>query len=106
MVLCCDFLLYMNYTAQNKYVCTRLLALFDVLNLSLNKKLSNSLSNSNHFTFLLQLSNLLYRFEEGTPLNQNSQNLAPSLKQQKTWHHFNFKFLSSLNLYMYDIYSI
>ena len=26
------------YTAQNKYVCTRLFALFDVLNCSLNKK--------------------------------------------------------------------
>ena len=26
------------YIAQNKYVCTRLFAFFDVLNLSLNKK--------------------------------------------------------------------
>ena len=27
-----------KYTAQNKYVCTVLFALFDILNLSLNKK--------------------------------------------------------------------
>ena len=33
-----EFINLYIYTAQNKYVCTRLFALFDVLNWSLNKK--------------------------------------------------------------------
>ena len=46
--------------------------------------MSNFLSNCSHFIFLLQLWHSLYRFEEDNPLNQNSQNLALSLKQQKS----------------------
>ena len=60
-----------------------------------------------HFSFLLQFCDPLYRFEEDNALNQNSPNLALSLKQQKKkpLHHFNYKFLSSLKSYIYDIYS-
>ena len=32
------FILVLKYTAQNNYVCTRLFAIFDVLNWSLNTK--------------------------------------------------------------------
>ena len=77
------------YTTQNKYVCTRLLALFDVLNWSLNIKVYIILKlvqftiNQLSFYFLLQFWDPLYRFEEDNPLYQNSQILAPSLKQQK-----------------------
>ena len=43
----------------------------------------NFQNNSSQFIFLLQSWDPLYRFEEDNPLNQNLQNIALSLKQQK-----------------------
>ena len=73
-------------------MCARVcLPFFEVLNWSLNKKSIYYLQACSipfiqlySFNFLLQFWDPIYRFEEDNPLNQNSQILAPSLKQQKT----------------------